>query len=162
MSDEIRGLIGILRRDLSNWSTFNQARIRAVFAMPEGTDRAPLFGGSEDEAKHSQEVIETQTFQTQSSDRLSRQLVRRSSFRTSGSTSRGRSSGKSPLISIHHSDDEDVLGERRPPVSLSPGLGDETVVATRKRHRSSEGALPGSSRPRFVPEGDGSLFCGPK
>ncbi|KAF2556945.1 hypothetical protein F2Q68_00014743 [Brassica cretica] len=81
MSDEIRGLIGILRRDRSNLSTFDQARIRAVFAMPEGTNRAPLF--------------------------------------------------------------RDVLGERRPPVSLSPGLGDETIAATRKRRRSSEGALPG-------------------
>ncbi|KAF2532614.1 hypothetical protein F2Q70_00030437 [Brassica cretica] len=53
----------------------------------------------------------------------------------------------------------DVLGERRTPVSLSPGSEDETIAATRKRRRSSEGALPGSSRPRFVPEGDGSLFA---
>ncbi|XP_013594595.1 PREDICTED: uncharacterized protein LOC106302682 [Brassica oleracea var. oleracea] len=159
MSDEIRGLIGILRRDRSNWSTFDQARIRAVFAMPEGTDSAPLVGGSEDEAENYQEVIATPSVQTQSSDRLTRQLVRRSSFRTSGSASRGRSSGKSPLISIHDSDDEDVLGERRPRVSLSPGLEDETVAVTRKRRRSSVGALPSSSRPRFVPEGDGSLFA---
>ncbi|KAG2250913.1 hypothetical protein Bca52824_081049 [Brassica carinata] len=123
MSDKIRGLIGILRRDRSNWSTFDQARIRAVFAMPEGTDnRAPLVGGSEDEAENSEEVIATPSVQTQSSDRLTRQL-------------------------------------RWPPVSLSPGLEDEIVAATRKRRRSSEGALPGSSRPRFVPEGDGSLFC---
>ncbi|KAG2255258.1 hypothetical protein Bca52824_074552 [Brassica carinata] len=89
MSDEIRGLIGILRRDCSNWSTFDQARIRAAFAMPEGTDRAPLVGGSEDETENSQEVIATTSVQTQSSDRLTRQLVRRSSFRTSGSASRG-------------------------------------------------------------------------
>ncbi|KAF3583490.1 hypothetical protein F2Q69_00028404 [Brassica cretica] len=124
MSDEIRGLIGILRRDRSNWSTFDQARIRAVFAIPEGTDRAPVFGGSEDEAEHSQE---------------------------------GAIFWKISLD--HDSDDEDVLGERRPLVSLSPGLGDETVAATRERRQSSEGALPGSSRPRFVPEGDGSLFA---
>ncbi|KAF2597393.1 hypothetical protein F2Q68_00007405 [Brassica cretica] len=159
MSDEIHGLIGILRRDRSNWSTFDQARIRAVFAMPKGTNRAPLVGGSEDEAKHSQEVIATPSVQTQSSDRLTRQLVRRSSFRTSGPTLRGRSSGKYPLISINNSDNEDVSGERRPPVSLSHGLEDETVAATSKRRRSSEGALPSSSRPRFVPEGDGSLFA---
>ena len=111
MSDETRGSIRILRGDRSNWSTFDQVRIRAVFAMPEGTDRAPLVGGSKDEAEHSQEVIVTPSVQTQSSDRLTRQLVRRSSFRTSGSASRGRSSGKSPLISIHDSDDEDVSGE---------------------------------------------------
>ena len=48
MWGEIWGLIGVLQRDRSNWSTFDQARIRAVFAMPEGTDRAPLVGGSED------------------------------------------------------------------------------------------------------------------
>ncbi|KAF3513738.1 hypothetical protein F2Q69_00008771 [Brassica cretica] len=84
MSNEIRGLIGILRGDRSNWSTFDQARIRAVFTMPEGTDMAPLVGDSEDEAEHSQEFIATPSVQTQSSDRLTRQLVRRSSFRTSG------------------------------------------------------------------------------
>ena len=33
------------------------------------------------------------------------------------------------------------------------------MTATRKRRRSSEGALPGLSRPRFVSEGDGSSFA---
>ncbi|KAF3559129.1 hypothetical protein F2Q69_00013257 [Brassica cretica] len=156
MSDEIRGVIGILWRD---WSTFDQARIRAVFAMSEGTDRAPLVGGSEGEAEHSWEVVATPSVQTQSSDRLTRQLVRRSSFRTSGSASRGRYSGKSPMISIHDSDDEDVSGEMRHPVSLSPGSEDETVVKTRKRRRSSEGVLPCSFYHRFSPKGYGSLFA---
>ena len=85
--------------------------------------------------------------------------MRRSSFRTSGSALRGRAFGKSPLISIHDSDDEDALEERRSPVSLSPGPEDETVAATRKRRRSSKGALPDRSRPRFVYEGDGSLLA---
>ncbi|KAF3595232.1 hypothetical protein DY000_02021089 [Brassica cretica] len=114
---------------------------------------------SGDEAEHSQEVVVTPSVQTQSSDRLTRQLVRRSSFRTSGSTSRSRASGKSPLISIHDSDDEDVSGETRPPVSLSPGSEDETAAATRKRRRSSEGVFPGSARPTLVSEGDGSSFA---
>ncbi|XP_048613418.1 uncharacterized protein At3g60930, chloroplastic-like [Brassica napus] len=159
MSDGIHGLIGILRRDRSSWSSFDQTRIRTVFAMPERINRAPLVGGSEDEAEHSQEVIATPSVQAQSSDRLTRQLVRRSSFRTSGSASRGRASRKSPIISIHDSDDENASEERRSPVSLSPGLEDETVAATRKRRRSSKGALPGQSRPRFVSEGDGSLLA---
>ncbi|XP_013632729.1 PREDICTED: uncharacterized protein LOC106338254 [Brassica oleracea var. oleracea] len=73
--------------------------------------------------------------------------------------SRGRASEKSPLISIHDSDDKDVSGETRPPVSLSPGSEDENVAASRKRCRSSEGDLPGLSRPRFVYEGDGSSFA---
>ncbi|KAF2540284.1 hypothetical protein F2Q68_00032404 [Brassica cretica] len=85
--------------------------------------------------------------------------MRRSSFRTSGSALRGRAFGKFPLISIHDSDDEDALEERRSPVSLSPGPEDETVAATRKRRRSSKGALPSPSHPRFFPEGDGSLFA---
>ena len=88
------------------------------------TDRAPLVEESEDEAEHSQEVEGTFSVQTQSSDRLTRQLVRRSSFRTSKFASRGRASEKSPLISIHDSDDEDVSGETRPPISLSPGSED--------------------------------------
>ena len=85
--------------------------------------------------------------------------MRRSSFQTSRFASRGRASEKSPLISIHDSDDKDVSGETRPPVSLSPGSEDENVAASRKRCRSSEGDLPGLSRPRFVYEGDGSSFA---
>ncbi|KAF3560461.1 hypothetical protein F2Q69_00015813 [Brassica cretica] len=127
MSDEIHGLMRVLRRGRSNWSTFDRTWIQTSFALPVRTDRAPL--------------------------------VEESSFRTSGSASRGRASGKSPLISIHDSDDEDVSGEYRPPVSLSPGSEDKTVAATRKRRQSSEGALPGPSHPRFVSEGDGSSFA---
>ncbi|KAF3550739.1 hypothetical protein DY000_02003403 [Brassica cretica] len=158
MSDEIRGLMRVLRRGRSNWFTFDRTRIQTVFALPAGIDRAPLVEESGDEAEHSQEVVVTPSVQNQSSDRLTRQLVRRSSFQTSGSTSRTRASGKSPLISIHDSNDKDVSGETRPPVSLSPGSEDETAAATRKRRRSSEGVLPGLSRPRFVSEGDGSSF----
>ena len=57
MSDEIRGLIGVLRRGHLDWSSFDQARIRADFAKPEGTNRAPLVGGSEDEAEHSRRSL---------------------------------------------------------------------------------------------------------
>ena len=119
----------------------------------------PVIGSAEDEAERSQEVIVTSSIQPQSLDRLARQLMRRSSFRTSGSASRSRASVGSPLISIRDSDDEDVPEERRSPVSLSPGSEDDVVGATRKRRRSSEGSLPGPSRPRFVPEGDGSSFA---
>ncbi|KAF2586944.1 hypothetical protein F2Q70_00036631 [Brassica cretica] len=127
MSDEIHGLMRVLRRGRSNWCTFDRTRIQTVFALPVRTYRAPL--------------------------------VEESSFLTSGSASRGRASGKSPLISIHDSDNEYVSGENQPPVSLSPGSENETVAVTRKRRRSSEGALPGPSHPRFVSEGDGSLFA---
>ncbi|KAF2550828.1 hypothetical protein F2Q68_00034414 [Brassica cretica] len=56
-----------------------------------------------------------------------------------------------------------IFGEVvRPGVELrelrSPVSEDETIAATRKRRRSSKVALPGPSPPRFVPEGDGSLF----
>ena len=124
MSDEIHGLMRVLRRGRSNWSTFDRTRIQTAFALSAGTGRAPLVEESEDEAEHSQEVIATPSVHTQSSDRLTRQLVRRSSFRTSKFASRGRASEKSPLISIHDSDDEDVSGETRPPISLSPGSED--------------------------------------
>ncbi|KAF2566278.1 hypothetical protein F2Q70_00026428 [Brassica cretica] len=131
MSDEIRGLIGVLQR-----------------------------------AERSQEVIATPSIQAQSSDRLARQLVRRSSFRTSGSASRSRASDRPPLIPIRDSDDEDAPGERLSHVSLSLGSEDEIVAATRKRRRSSKAALPGPSCSRrestvqgLVSEGDGPLFA---
>ena len=159
ISYEICGLIGVLRRGRLDWSSLDQARIRVAFARPEGANMTPLVGGYEDEAEHSQEVIATHSVRAQSSDRLTRQLVRRSSFRTSGSVSKNRASGKSTLITIHDSDDEGASKERRSPVSLGPGSGDETVSATRKRRRSSKDTLPGPSRFRFVPAGDGSLFA---
>ncbi|KAF2618536.1 hypothetical protein F2Q68_00039035 [Brassica cretica] len=159
MSDEIRDLMRALRRGRSNWSTFERTRIQIVLALPAGTNKAPSAEGSEGETDHSQEVVATPSVQTQSSNWLTRQLVRRSSFRTSGFASRDRASEKSPLISIHDSDDEDVSGETRLPFSLNPGSEDETVAATRKRCRSSEGDLTSPSRPRFASEGDGSLFA---
>ncbi|XP_013694331.2 uncharacterized protein LOC106398296 [Brassica napus] len=105
------------------------------------------------------EVVATPSVQTQSSDRQTRQLVKRSSFRTSGFASSCRASVKSPLISIHDSDDDDVSGETGPPVLLNLGSEDEPVAANCKLRRSSEGDLPGLSRPMFISEGDGSSFA---
>ncbi|XP_013665375.2 uncharacterized protein LOC106369810 [Brassica napus] len=137
MLDEICGMMRILRRCRSNWFTFDQTRIQTVFALPVGTGVAPLIEKSEDETGHSQEVAGASSGQDQSTDRLNRQLVRRSSFQTSGSASRSQASGKSPLISIHDSDDDDVPAESQPPASLSPGMDEETVVVTRKGRQRS-------------------------
>ncbi|KAF3578271.1 hypothetical protein DY000_02030488 [Brassica cretica] len=76
MSDEIRDLIRALRRGHSNWSTFDQTRIQTVIVLPAETNRAPSAEGSEGETDHSQEVVATPSVQTQSSDRLTRQLTR--------------------------------------------------------------------------------------
>ncbi|KAG5388413.1 hypothetical protein IGI04_029954 [Brassica rapa subsp. trilocularis] len=129
MLDEICGMMRILRRCRSNWFTFDQTRIQTVFALPVGTGVAPLIEKSEDKTGHSQEVAGASSGQDQSTDRLNRQLVRRSSFQTSGSASRSQASGKSPLISIHDFDDDDVPEESQPPASLSPGMDEETVVS---------------------------------
>ncbi|KAG2292932.1 hypothetical protein Bca52824_039601 [Brassica carinata] len=59
MSDKIPDLMRVLRRGRSNWSTFDRTRIQTTFALPAGTDRAPLVEESEDEAEHSQEVVAT-------------------------------------------------------------------------------------------------------
>ncbi|KAF3536857.1 hypothetical protein F2Q69_00023735 [Brassica cretica] len=136
MSDEIRGLIGVLRRGRLNWSLFDQARIRVAFAMPEGTNRGPQVGCPEDGAEHSREVVATPSVQAQSSDLL-----------------------RPPLVLVRDSEDEDASLEERSLILLSLGWEDETVAVTRKRCRSSRAALPGSSRPTLVPEGDGSLFA---
>ncbi|KAF2571968.1 hypothetical protein F2Q70_00004236 [Brassica cretica] len=166
-SDAIWGLIGVLRRGRSDWTSFDQSRIRADFAMPGGTNRPPpVIGSFDDEAERSREVIATSSIQAQSLDRSARQLMTRSSFRTSGSVSRSRASDRPPLISIRDSDDEDVLGERRSSVSLSPGSEDEVVAASRKRRRSSKAALPGPSCSRrestvrgLASGGDDPLFA---
>ena len=83
--------------------------------MPVGTGKAPLIEKSEDKTGHSREVAGASSAQDKSSDRLNRQLVRRSLFRISGSASRSRASGKPPLISIHDSDNDDVPEESQPP-----------------------------------------------
>ncbi|KAF2550585.1 hypothetical protein F2Q68_00036381 [Brassica cretica] len=46
MTDGLRGLIGALRRGRSNWSSFDRARIRAAFLMPEGSGVAPEIAGA--------------------------------------------------------------------------------------------------------------------
>ncbi|KAF3563344.1 hypothetical protein DY000_02016541 [Brassica cretica] len=124
MSGEIRGLIRVLWRG--------------------GTNRTqPVIGSSEDEAERSQEVIATSSTQAQSLDRLARQLIRRSSFRTSGSASRSRASDRPSLNSIRDSDDNDVPGERRSPVSLSLGSKDEDdMISLAGRMRSAGCRLP--------------------
>ncbi|KAF3503780.1 hypothetical protein F2Q69_00044666 [Brassica cretica] len=43
MSDKIRGMMRILRRGHSNWSTFDRTRIQTVFALPVRTDKALNF-----------------------------------------------------------------------------------------------------------------------
>ncbi|WZZ34590.1 hypothetical protein YC2023_017991 [Brassica napus] len=160
MSNEICGLFGVLHRSRSNWSSFDRTQIRAAFAMPEGTNRAPsVVGGPEDETEHSREVIASPSIQAQFSDRLVTQFVRRSSFRASGSASRSQASDSPPLILIRDSDDDGASEERWSPFSLSPGSEDETAAATCKRRRSSKASLPGPSRSRFVSEGDGFLFA---
>ena len=72
------------------------------------------------------------------------QIMRRSSFHTSESALRGRASDRPPLILIQDTNDEDVPGEQRSSVLLSPGSKDKVVAATLKRRRSSKAALPGS------------------
>ncbi|KAF3551540.1 hypothetical protein DY000_02007378 [Brassica cretica] len=140
----------VFKVDRASTGDFNFSRLPRNWAENiGGTNRPqPVIGSAEDEAERSQEVIVTSSIQPQSLDRLARQLMRRSSFRTSGSASRSRASVGSPLISIRDSDDEDVPEERRSHVSLSPGSEDDVVGATRKRRRSSKAVLPGPSCPR--------------
>ncbi|KAF2535122.1 hypothetical protein F2Q68_00020551 [Brassica cretica] len=76
---------------------------------------------------------------------LDRSSPERYETTTSGSASRSRASDGSPLILIRDSDDEDVPGEQRSPVLLSPDSEDEVVGATHKRRGSSEVVLPGPS-----------------
>ncbi|KAG2270589.1 hypothetical protein Bca52824_065144 [Brassica carinata] len=78
MSDEICGMMRILRRGQSNWFIFDQTRIRTVFALPVGTGKASLITKSEDETGHSWDLAGASSSQDQSLDRLNRQLVRRS------------------------------------------------------------------------------------
>ena len=89
---------------------------------------------------------------------------RRSSFRTSRLASVSEAASGLPPISIVDSNDEGAPGGRQSPVSLSPGLQDDSVVAGRKRRRLSKAVVPESSRSgrklkgwKLVLEGDGAL-----
>ena len=165
MSNDLRGLIVVLRRGRLDWSYFDQSRIRAAFLMPYGVGIAPATTDtSEDEVDYSQEDVATPSSHLPSSHRLERQLSSRSSFRTSRSASVGKVIGGLPLIPIPDSDDESAYRVRRSPVSLSPGSQDDSVAASRKRRRSSNVATPRPSRSEREPkrwklvfEGDGPL-----
>ncbi|WZZ45206.1 hypothetical protein YC2023_041465 [Brassica napus] len=165
MSNELRGLIIVLRRGRLDWSYFDQSRIRAAFLMPYGVGIAPaITDTSEDEVDCSQEDVATPSSHLPSSHRLERQLSSRSSFRTSRSASVGKVIGGLPLIPILDSDDKSAYRVWRSPVSLSPGSQDDSVAASRKRRRSSNVATPRPSRSEREPkrwklvfEGDGPL-----
>ncbi|KAF3555764.1 hypothetical protein F2Q69_00016341 [Brassica cretica] len=43
MSPDLRGLIGVIRGGRSDWSSFDQPRIRAAFQLPNGLGIAPAF-----------------------------------------------------------------------------------------------------------------------
>ncbi|KAF2549975.1 hypothetical protein F2Q68_00033821 [Brassica cretica] len=136
-----------LRRGRSDCSSFDHSRVRAAFLMPGGSGVAPeITGASEDEAEHSQEEVEAPSSNPPPSDRLERQLARRSSFRTSRTSSASKVVSGLPPILIVDSDDEGAPCGRQSPVSLSPGFQDDSIVAGRKQHRLSKAAVPESSR----------------
>ncbi|KAF3485405.1 hypothetical protein F2Q69_00052554 [Brassica cretica] len=135
------GLIGDLRRGRSDCSSFDHSRVRAALLMPGGSGVAPeIAGASEDEAEHSQEEVEAPSSNPPPSDRLERQLARRSSFRTSRTSSASKVVNGLPPILIVDSDDEGAPCGRQSPVSLSPGLQDDSIVAVRKQRRLSKAA----------------------
>ena len=75
--------------------------------MSCGSGDAPEIAGvSEDEAGHSQEDEVPSSSNTPLSNRLDRQLARRSSFRTSTSALAGKADSGIPPIPTPHSDDE--------------------------------------------------------
>ncbi|KAF2598043.1 hypothetical protein F2Q68_00010090 [Brassica cretica] len=165
MTDGLRGLVGALQRGRSDWSCFDNSRVRAAFWMSGGSGVAPeIAGASEDEAEHSQEEVQAPSSNPPPCDRLERHLARTSSFRTSRSASVSEAASGLPPISIVDSNDEGAPGGRQSPVSLSPGLQDDSVVAGRKRRRLSKAVVPELSRSgrklkgwKLVLEGDGPL-----
>ncbi|KAF2591918.1 hypothetical protein F2Q70_00038502 [Brassica cretica] len=119
MTDRLRGLIRALRRGSLDWSSFDLARIRGAFLMPGGSGVAPeVTGISEEEAEHSQEDVEASSSYPPPSDRLARQLARRSSFRISRSV--GKIASGLPPIPILDSDDEGAPGGRGSPAVMQP------------------------------------------
>ena len=122
---------------------------------------------SEDEAENSQEDVEASASYPPPSDRLERQLARRSSFRNSRSASAGKVASGLPPIPILDSDDEGAPRVQGSLVSLSPGLQDNSIAGSRKRHRSSKAVMHEPSRSKgeskgweLVLEGDGHLSMG--
>ncbi|KAF3531707.1 hypothetical protein DY000_02039812 [Brassica cretica] len=102
--DELRHLV-LMKRNNQNPETFLMSP--PAFLMSGGSGDAPEIAGvSEDEAGHSQEDEEASSSNTHLSDRLERQLARRSSFRTSTSALAGKADSGIPPIPTPHSDDE--------------------------------------------------------
>ncbi|XP_013594690.1 PREDICTED: uncharacterized protein LOC106302809 [Brassica oleracea var. oleracea] len=146
----------------------NWAENIAAFSMLDGSGVASEIAGAfEDEAEHSQKKVGDSSTNPTPSDRLERQLARRSSFRTIRSASAGKAASRLPPISILDSDDEGSPEARRPPVPLSPGLRDNSDAASRKRRHSSKAVMEEPSRSkrkskgqRFGLEGDGPSSVG--
>ncbi|KAF2549974.1 hypothetical protein F2Q68_00033820 [Brassica cretica] len=129
-------------RILIRWLHHSSVRV-----SPRRSGVAPeIAGASEDEAEHSQEEVEAPSSNPPPSDRLERQLARRSSFRTFRTSSASKVVSGLPPILIEDSDDEGAPCGHQSPVSLSPGLQDDSIVAGRKQRRLSKAAVPESSR----------------
>lgn len=135
MSDQLRGLLTVLRRSRTQWSSFDGAQIRAAFLLPHGDGVAPTIkGNAENEGDHSPvkgDVVTPSAFFSPSS-RLDRRLSRKSSFQTSGLTSGVGVAGKSPSVPIPNLGEENTAATQRSPVSLSSGSQDEPVVSKRE------------------------------
>ncbi|XP_048635045.1 uncharacterized protein LOC125608653 [Brassica napus] len=134
MSDELWGLIEVLRRSHPHWSSFDQSRIRAAFLLPKGEGRPLVIKDTtENEVGRllDQEEVATPSTNSLSSSRLDRKLSRRSSFWTSRSTPENKSVGESPLIPIFDSKEDDEAGAQKSPISLS--LGSQNLLAACRR-----------------------------
>lgn len=84
MSDRLRGLLTVLRRVQTDWSSFNRERIPAAFMLPPGAEVAPMIVDPTEvieDVRPSDQGEEAAPFGfLPVSDRLYRRLSRRSSF----------------------------------------------------------------------------------
>ncbi|XP_013617560.1 PREDICTED: uncharacterized protein LOC106324085 [Brassica oleracea var. oleracea] len=166
--DKLRHLV-LMKRNNPNAGTFLMSPRpgRQIVQGIPYRDQNWRQEASEDEAENSQEDVEASASYPPPSDRLERQLARRSLFRNSRSASAGKVASGLPPIPILDSDDEGAPRVQGSLVSLSPGLHDNSIAGSRKRHPSSKAVMHEPSRSmgeskgwELVLEGDGHLSMG--
>ncbi|KAG2307393.1 hypothetical protein Bca52824_027141 [Brassica carinata] len=127
MSDQICGLLHILRRGQIRCDGFDEDRIRSAFLLPRGEGIAP---GIKEAALQVGRIEAAPLEPPSGRARSSRHPSGRSSFRASGST---------PRVGV------DIEDPQRSPISLSSNSQGDSASSSHKHPRSSGDILPESS-----------------
>lgn len=161
MSDQLRGMLTVLRRRDTDWSSFTRERIRTFNSLPIGLGIAPAISGPVkllEEARssdHDEPAFTEEVVAPLSTIRSERCLLRRS-FRTLGSASHRPLVDPIP-VTLCSDSEEDMPTRGRESVRASPSRPAPRTSKRRKIGRNDNSPMrQANADPRSLDEGTAS------